>query len=301
MKRLFGDASAMASAAICVALMLLAGQGSAQTEEAAPASPAAQSAPNEASVARDTAHLMRPGRASLGMFAPFRYGLSERWEIGSSLIDWLVLSPNVNFRVKIAERDALTTSLVFGLGSPSGGMWLAQGYLFPSWAQGGGRIGVTLVPTLGGVMTMGARDGVDVITMRADVAFGIRLTPTSVTPLDTLAPLEMALAPVTNGARIRSQIGYDRHLLEWLRLSVAGELFIVPQPVAPARIPFVMHAHAGLEFIVKHKVRFSLGLEYWMSDQRRTIVVTQPSGFAQRQSVLSHDLFPSFDIIWFQE
>jgi hypothetical protein len=242
------------------------------------ASCAALSAPRPA---RDTA-FVGVEKVSVGVFAPLTYAFSEHIELRAHPILFLV-APNVVARVTHAVLNGLRITGEYGVSIPTVPMRLARGYLFPSDAD----IPWMVVPSAGVIASGGVPLG-DVWTASADVAYRVRLGPSSLTPTNAPAPLEMALAPGAGGYRVRAGGAYDAAVGERWRLRGYGDVFLWPGGVLS---PVAFRLGAAADLAVGAKNRFTFGAVYWNSDTGRV-------DLASGQRLRSHDILPTVDFIW---
>jgi len=223
----------------------------------------------------------------------------------------LLLIPAPNFKVRVTHwgRGAFHLGAEYGLYFPSPAFRLAPplgvaGYLTPSckvaehdpaqarWCQ---RPGWFLVPHAALLFSWGTQH---VLTTKLDAAVGILLAGERGKPLDTWAPVDLEFAPIFNLFKVHLGVGYDRRLLSWLRLRGSAHLWVVGQGPPPARNPWIFGLQLDLEFRLGRWTRAAIGLRYFNSDQRRTVVETGEDGFARRVAVRSHEFLPTFDFIW---
>lgn len=245
--------------------------------------------------ARDTADVGARNSWSVGVFNPLRWSIRDGVELEAQPLVALV-SPHVSVRVAhLSGRWRVAGE--YGLGVPTFGMRLLGDLLFPSWdpETSGDRIGWALVPSVGAVVSTGERG---VFTARAQLAIGIPLGRNDANPLDAYAPVDLAFAPALTGLRARIGAQYDHPLTERLRLRGGADVWATGANPAPARSPLFLSAWAGLDVGVGASSRFTAGLRWFNSDQRRTRLVQDAEGFSTRQRVRSNDVFPTLDFIW---
>lgn len=244
--------------------------------------------------ARDTARVLPDGKWRAGLIAPLEVGLGHGMELSTSLVPWFLLAPNGAIRIELGQLGAATVSGEYGLSLPTGAMHVLKGYVFPSFARGGGEIGWSLVPTAGLRISAGERH---VLTGSLETAFGIPLGPTDLEPLDTYAPIELLFAPALTGYRVRLGGLYDHAFLDWLRgrAGVAG--YLVGKSAYPPRSPLYFSAELALEVALGKHVRVALGAIYYNYDQRETVLENGADGRLHRVSVRSNDFFPTLDLI----
>jgi len=261
--------------------------------------------------ARDTAALHRKGEWSVGVFNPLVVGLTDTIELETHPL-LLVGAPNAIVRVRQAPLGDWRLATEFGLSLPTPAMRLAKplglsGDLFPSckvtaddaaqagWCEQPGWI---LVPRLGLVASRGEET---VWTAKADVAAGLLLSGERGHPLDALPAIDLLFAPALNGWRAHVGGRVD-HALASIGsrslVSLSGELHGYLVGASGDRNPFTLAAHAGVDVAVGAASRFTLGVMYWNSDQRRVVVEKGAEGFSTARHVRSNDFFPTIDFIW---
>ncbi|MFO0675400.1 MAG: hypothetical protein U0169_02625 [Polyangiaceae bacterium] len=262
---------------------------------ASSAAPMADARAAEPLRAWDTAAVRPKGSGSIGLFAPLRISAKEGLELETHPLFFLVASPNVNLRVRLVDDGRLRLTGEYGLSVPTVAMRLTQGTLFPSWDTSSRRVGWFVVPSVGAALSYGTNH---VATVRLDTAFGIGVGPNDATPLDTVAPLELAFAPALNGFRTRGGLAYDFPITTWLRGRVSFDAYYVGRAPDPPKSPFTFATSATLDVRVTARTRLTLGAVWYDHDQRRTVVRTRPDGFAERVGVRSDDVYPTGDFVW---
>ena len=257
--------------------------------------------------ARDSAAVLAKGRWQVGIFNPLAYGLTDTITIETHP---LILAASPNFTVRHASYEimgwrvsheyslsmpylAMTKQLPVGLG----------GYFFPackvtaadpSKANSCDQAGLILVPSLGGKASFGSRN---IWTVRAEISIGVPLSGKLGRPLEHIPPADLLFAPATYGSRTRIGVRYDHAIGRTMRMS--GELngYLVGPSELPRRNPFTLTAHWGFDIALSAHSRFTIGLLYMNSDQRRK-VVEEVDGRPQRVPVRSHDVYPTIDFIF---
>ncbi len=243
--------------------------------------------------AHDAAAILPPGRVSVGLFDPLRWGVVDRVEIDTHPVLDLALAPNAIVRwAAVRSRVSLTGE--YGLSVPTMPMRWLQGYVFPSWESGGGRIGWTVVPQVGFVLSTGERN---VFSVRADTAFGVPLEHTDAEAPHLFAPFELWLAPATRGLRSRAGVAYDHALTDGLRVRGALDVYLLGNRENAPVSPLVYALSAGVDARLAPRVRLRLGLVLYDIDTHRTVVTKDAEGFSTRERVRSRDLFPTADVI----
>jgi hypothetical protein len=255
---------------------------------------AASAAAADPMPARDTAYVMPVGKWRAGIFAPLEVGAGHGMEVSASLWQSVLLAPNASIRAELGKIGDATITGEYGLSVPTGTMVLAKGYLFPSFANGPGDIGWSVVPTVGLWVSAGDRG---VFTGRLETAFGIPLGRTDVTAPDTYAPVELMFAPALTGYRARVGGMYDYAVFDWMRVRIGASAYMVGHGTYPMRDPFYLAAEAALDIRLGSRVRVSLGGVYYNYDQRATDVTLGGDGRLHRVAVRSNDVFPTIDLI----
>jgi hypothetical protein len=248
--------------------------------------------------ARGSARLLPEAAFAVGLFNPLQMGLGHGVEVDTSLVPWLLLSPNVGLRVSLGELGGMTFTGEYGLSVPTGAMRLLKGYLFPTWATSDSRAGVFFVPSVGISASIGQRG---VMTARLDTSVGIPVGRNDAMPLETYAPIELLFAPALNGFRSRLGATYDFPLLDWLRVRAEGNLQVIGKSPYPPRSPIYVSAELGLDVGLGKRFRLTPGVIWYNYDQRETLVSPGADGRLHRVGVRSNDFFPVVDLIFWAE
>ena len=254
----------------------------------------------ETLTARETAVVARKGTYSVGVFNPLRVAVTDRFELETQPLLFLI-APNLTVRVAHVDvGDRLRITGEYGLSMPTPAMKVAQGHLFPSWAHGRQHVGWIIAPGAGLVASRGDPEG-QVVTVRMDLTVGVVLSHTDTTPLDTYAPLELLFAPVTGGYRGRVGAIYDRRLAPRWRARGYGDLYLHASGELhdPGDWPLRSSPHvttrlgAAVDFAPGRRMRnrLTLGVAWWNYAQHEIDPVT----FQPRRS---NDVFPTLDFIW---
>ena len=249
---------------------------------------AASSALADPLPARDTADVGKKGDWSIGVFDPFKIAVHDGVELkGPSLL--FLVAPNVTVRVAHFEAFGFRFAGEYGVSTPSPLMHLLQGYLTPTYADGGGAVGWFLVPSVGLVATRGNRLS-RTLTFSADIAAGIPLGRDTSTAPSGVAPYDDMLSPIYGRVRFRVGGSYDARLFNWLRarawlgMSLHGTSYDSPSPVA-------FTGSLSLDLAVGKSSRFTLGVLWWNAD-------THAIDLANHSRERSNDFFPTIDFIW---
>lgn len=237
-------------------------------------------------------------RYRVGLFSPLAIRLGERLELQGHPLLFLV-APNALLRVGLAVRPggwAIATE--YGLSIPTVSMRLAQGYLFPSWARGGGTIGWAAAPRAG--VLFGRMLPAEVaVTLKADLTAGIPITHSDAMPLDAPAPLNLLMAPVLTGVRARVGALGERALGNRVHLRVYGDLYlhgrtpILEPPAGPTWSNLTTRLGIGVDVLLGQLRlnRITLGAAWWNSDQHEIDEVT----FGR---VRTNEFWPTLDFVW---
>lgn len=230
--------------------------------------------------ARDTA-FVAVEKASIGVFAPLTYALSDQLEVRAHPLLFFI-APNVVARVSHADVHGLRITGEYGVSVPTPALRLARGYLFPTRAD----IPWMVIPSAG-VIISGGDPVASVWSASADAAYRVCLRPNTITP-NAPAPLEMVLAPAAGGYRLRAGGAYDVAVGDRWRVRGYGDFFVWPAGVLS---PFAFRLGAGADLAVGEKSRFTFGAVYWNSDTGRR-------DLASGERLRSHDILPTLDFIW---
>jgi hypothetical protein len=241
---------------------------------------------------------------SVGLFDPLRVMLSDKLELSTHPLLFLALAPNAKLRVVHAHHGAWTATGEYGLALPTGLLRLTKGNLFPTWDFSSSNVGWTVVPTLGLAVTrqIDRHDdpfvAPDAFTLRMNVAPGLRLSRNEATDLDTVAPLWLALAPVTNQFRLSFEAQYDLALTERVHFRPSVALHVVGASSAPRKSPVLFEANAVFDFNLSEHWQLTAGATFYDYDQRKSVVTIGSDGFATRERVRSRELWPNLDLIY---
>ncbi len=267
-------------------------------------------APSPSLPARDTARIGELGRGAVGLFGPLRWAFTDDLELETHPLAF-ALVPNLALRQAVLRgpEAPLDLTLEVGLALPWSAHRLApplglRGFFSPSCAvaadepaRGGScrSPGTYLVPRLALVASRGRED---VTTVRLDAAVGVRLEGDPAEPLDAWPVLDLLLAPIHRGHRVRLGVRHDVALLE--RLRVAGELSVIHAGAGPApgRSPWLFTAWLGADLALGERLRGSLGVVVYDADQRALAVETGEDGFSRLVPVRSRDVLPTLDLVW---
>jgi hypothetical protein len=260
--------------------------------------------------ARDTARIGELGRGAVGLFGPLRWALDDDLELETHPLAF-ALVPNLALRQAVLRGAAapLDLTLELGLALPWSAHRLApplglRGFFSPSCAVAADEpargascrgTGTYLVPRFALVASRGRED---VTTLRLDAALGVRLEGERAEPIDAWPVLDLLLAPVHRGHRVRLGVRHDVALLE--RLRVTGELSVahVGAGPAPGRSPWIFTAWLGADLGLTERLRASLGVIVYDADQQALAVETAADGFSRFVPVRSRDVLPTLDLVW---
>lgn len=258
----------------------------------------------------------------IGIFNPLRIAVADGIELEMHPLVFLT-APNLDVRVAHLRGSTGELRLTgeYGLSFPTGGLRLqkpfgVKGDLLPSCKVAANNPNLqtwcdlapwTLVPHVGLVLSGGigqfaAQNGeifeLATWTIRADVAKGFPLSGQAIRPLETWAPIDVALAPSLGYTRVQVRGQWDERVLDWLR--VRGELggYFVTQPEDADRSPFTFSAYVGADLRTSTHTRVTAGVFYWNSDRHQVVVQTGADGFAEVVRQRSHEFWPTVDFIW---
>jgi hypothetical protein len=274
------------ASAIILGIATVCVHGAAAADEAPPLAP------------YDTAATLPAGEVTVGIFAPLRWGISDRIELEiAPLVS--ILAPSPMLRVRHVERDGWTVTGEYGLSYPSLLFGLSRGFLFPS-GDSGGDVPQVLVPHLAFIASNEVAPD-HVVSVRGSLAFGLPLTRGDVLPLDGfIAPLEVLVAPMLRQYHGRFAVSWDGALSEVFRArSTLAIHRIGEQPAGYAQSsPWLVSWHAAVDMRVGRLSRLSLGVMWWNFDNFRTTLRDRADGTVYRERVRSNEFWPTFDWVY---
>jgi hypothetical protein len=240
--------------------------------------------------ARETARVMPQKGLAIGL----GHGL----ELTTNLVPWFLLSPNLSVRAELLHRKAsgLTLTTEFGLGVPSGAMYMLQGYLFPSNTVSGEGPPFLLQQHAGVWLSGGLRG---VWTVHADVSGVLIGDQTKVAPLDSFVPLNLWFGPATAGSRWHLGGTYDLPFTTWLRGRAGFHLYALGKATTIERSVAYVGAEAALEVRLGRRMRVALGAQWYNYDNGQTVVEQNDAGRFQRVNVRSNDIYPTLDVVYY--
>lgn len=243
---------------------------------------AALAAHGEAFLARETARVRDRLGYSVGLFEPSKLGVGNGIELQANPLLFLV-APNLDVRVAHLQGAAWALTGEYGAWVPTPALRLTKGFLFPSQGK---EVPWFVVPHAGLRASFGQVES-HVFTLMADVAFGIPLSKSQLTPMGAWPVLEVQLAPIYGG--VRGQVGmlYDYKVSNVFRLRGYADAYV--QRASPS----VLTLRGGLNVDIRlgKMSRVSLGGLWWNADQH----AVDPQTF---QRVRSNDFLPTVDFIW---
>lgn len=246
--------------------------------------------------ARETARVLPQKGVSVGLMSPTAIGLGHGVEVTTMLVPWFLLSPNVSIRAELVKsRSGIVLTSEYGLGVPSGAMWMLQGYLFPSYAVSGTTPPFILQQHAGFWLSGGTRG---VWTARADVTIGLG-NDAAFQPIESYAPFDLWFAPATSWSRWHVGGTYDYAILDWLRVRGGLHGYVVGKSASPDRSLFYLGVDAALEARLGKRFRLALGAVWYNYDNGQIDVEIGENGFAQNVRVRSNDFLPTLDLVYY--
>lgn len=254
--------------------------------------------PDDPMPARETARVMPQKGFAIGLTSPSAIGLGHGLELTTNLVPWFLLSPNLSVRAELLKRksNGLTLTTEYGLGVPSGAMFLLKGYLFPS-NQVSGEGPPFLLQQNAGVWLSGGLKGV--WTVHADVSGVLIGDQTQIGPLDSYAPLNLWFAAATAGSRWHLGGTYDHPFTDWLRGRAGFHLYALGKPTTLDRSVAYVGADLALEARLGKRFRVALGAQWYNYDNGQTAVEQNDDGRYQRVHVRSNDIYPTLDLVYY--
>jgi hypothetical protein len=301
---------AWCGSALCCVLWLHAGRSLA----AAPVAREVAQAPQEAPSVRlrerlGSAETLEPGELALAAFDTSRLGLASGLELGAQALGWLLLGPNLELRQRIFQQaNVFAASFEVGAWVPTGTARLFQGYLFPTnevsgegpgWAViAAGRLHTTVFFRQRGAEQEAV--GLHPLWLTSSLGVSLRLRLSGPTPasLDTIAPLELALAPYTTGFRASAAVTQRFRITRRLRLDLTALADRTGARAEGTLSPIFLGGRLLGHWDLTECLTSTLGIVGYNYDQGRTRVSTDALGWSHRERVRQTDLYPSFDLTW---
>lgn|GEM_PF-833303 len=262
----------------------------------------AQGAPHTALTNRDlaldgTAALLTPGRSLFRVFGDSRYGLSDSWELRSTLLSWLLLWPNAELRQRLFQMpEGFVVSADYGLSLPTGSARLLQGYLFPTNEVSGEKPGFASVPHAG--IRLSVPRARTWITSTLDLRFRVPLSGNMPEALGTYAPLELTYAAYTTGYRASASVAYRSRLSRRTELDLALLGDRTGERSGGELSPLFLGGYAQILLKLGAAWSLNVGGTLYNYDQGASRVTISSDGAAKRERVRQVDLYPSLDLAW---
>ncbi len=255
---------------------------------------------------RETSFAPAAGHWSVGVFNPLSIQISDDWSLRTHPLAFLA-APHLEAQQSWITGDDWALRGVYGLAVPS---WATQfeppfglrGYLAPlclvseAEPERGGKCeqdGWVLAPKLGAQYSRGSRW---VLTVEADLAVGVLVSGERPRPLDTYAPLELLFAPMTH--QYRAHAGARVSGLLSPQLVAMAEVDLYRVGAVDSQSPWTFSLYAGLDWLFTRTFRATAGVIYWNDDQGAMVLTKDAGGFSRKEMVRSHDVYPTFDLIW---
>jgi hypothetical protein len=263
---------------------------------------------------RDSGFRPRQGSWSIGLFNPLKIQVSDSWGIETFPVVSMLIAPHLKLWHQWWSNRRMNLQGMYGFSTPS---WSLQkgiplglaGYLSPSCTvldeepnrapNSCQRPGFDFVPQLGAKLSGAQHEGI--WTIEADLAVGLMINGERTTPLDSYAPVELAYAPSTNLYRAHLGFKYAHLIHRRLSLNLGADLYVTGQAdeaITPPKSPISVSSQLGLDWALTSHVSMTLGAVMWLSDQRAFELIEDEQGYVQKESVMSLDLFPTFDLMW---
>ncbi len=259
---------------------------------------------------RESAWLAPAGSGSVGVFNPLRWALTDALTLEAHPLAFFA-APHVGLDWQVAQGElggrAWAATARFGLSVPSWALRFglpfgARGYLSPTCAvadTGEARAdtcaeaGWAIAPSVGGRWTWG-REGL--LTVDGDLAVGLLLTGERPASLDTYAPLQLAVAPLTHTWRAHVGVRTEHAVRPWLRLAAEVDLYRVGD-VGPLS-PWTVSGWLGVDWPLTPGFALTSGVIWFNSDQGAIDLVADGGGFVRVERVRSNDVYPTLDALW---
>ena len=236
------------------------------------------------------------GHSQWSLLAASRIGIKPGVELTTNVASWLLATPNVGLRALMLQSPRLGQLHVsLHVGLPTFAMQLSRGYLLPTNLRSDDAPIWTVVPTAS--LVWDRRFGRLHQASQLDLAYGVAFSETTPAALDTLAPIELALAPVTRTFRVGLQkiAAYD--LSPRLAALASAAVFLTGKSASGTSGTF-LRARLGLSAKITSNWSMSLQTTWYNYDQGAISIEHDSNGFARTRRVRSNDFWPTFDITW---
>ena len=264
---------------------------------------------------RESALTPPKGSWSIGLFNPLSIQLSKKMGLTLHPIA-LIAAPHFTLTHQWYQKGKYTLTGLYGLASPS---WSLQhglpfgvaGFFGPSClvkeaepTRGDScqKSGLGVTPKLGGRLSKARTRSV--WTLEFDLAVGLLLSGDRPAPLQTHPPLEQLYSPLTNTYRAHIGGRFAYEVRSTLSLATELDLYWVGEPgsqgevAGPAVSPITFSSYLGMDWMLTQHLTLTTGVMYWNSDQLSINFQETSDGYQQKVRVRSHDLWPTFDLIW---
>jgi len=250
-------------------------------------------------MAKDVAFVqtMPRGKTHWSLQDRSRIGLGSRLEVTTALSGWLFASPNLGIRAGLLPPEQASRQLhaEIRLALPTPTILLTQGYLFPSGEGRSKKVPWVLVPGFSLTWAIDLRHVQ--WTIRSDLAYGVWLSGTVPSALETYAPIELALAPVSRSFRGDLETGLGIPALTWLDILIQFRASIVGMGALQSS-PWIYRSKLGVQFHVGDHWALQLSASWYNYDQGRIRHENIGDGFVRNYRVRSHEVWPTIGVVW---
>ena len=247
--------------------------------------------------ARETARVLPQKGLAVGLSSPSAIGLGHGFEITTMVVPWLLLSPNASVRLELLKtKSGITFTTEYGLGVPSGAMWIFKGYLFPSYATTD-KSPPFIFQQHAGVWLSGGERGV--WTARADVTTALGGNSDYAPMGGFVAPLNLWFGPATTGSRWHLGATYDYALIDKLRVRAGLHGYALGKATTTDQSLLYFSADAALELGLGKRFRVALGAQWYNFDKHEIVTKQNDSGKYQKVHVRSNDFYPTLDLVFY--
>lgn len=244
---------------------------------------------------RDTAHVTPKSGYSVALTSPSTLGIGHGLELTTMLVPWLLLSPNLSLRAELIKtKSGVVFTTEYGLGVPTGAMWILQGFLFPTYGTSQTSPPFVLQQHAGLWLSGGTRG---VWTVRADLTTGLGGN-SNFAPLEAWAPVNLWFGPATTGSRWHIGAAYDYALRERVRLRAGVHGYALGKTTTGDQSLLYFSADTALEFGLGKRFRIAIGAQWYNYDQRRIEDQQDENGRWTKVHVRSNDFYPTLDLIF---
>ncbi|MEE2788978.1 MAG: hypothetical protein VX589_16700 [Myxococcota bacterium] len=244
---------------------------------------------------------------SVGVFNPFNYQFTKDWGLEAHPLVAMTVAPHLTTTQRWLSGQAWSLQGRYGLSAPTWSLKFAppfglRGYLSPQCLVSNAEPergdtcddpGWVLAPSLATRFSVGKT-----WVLTADLGFtvGVLVSGERPRPLDTYAPINLLYTPATHEYRADFGLRISRSLVSWL--SCAAEFDIYRTGEFGPLSPWTFTTYLGFDARVSTHVTMTAGAIYFNHDQGAMTLMDIGQGYVRKSMIRSHDIYPTFDVIW---